>query len=356
MAFQRAVKHDAKLRMTINGPAGSGKTFTALLFASELGRRVAVVDTEHGSASKYADLWQFDVLELDSFHPQHYIDAIHDAEQAGYDVIVLDSLSHAWMGTDGLLDEVDKIAKRNRNTNTFAAWKDATPIQNKLVDTIIGARLHVIATMRTKQDYIIQEDEKGRKVPKMVGMAPVQREGMEYEFDIVAEMDNDNVMRIVKTRCPALSGGIFKKPSADVVATIKAWLFGSGPAPKAKPRDTETPAPDDAPAPARVKPQAESQAKKTASRQGMMNRLNALLVEAQELFGGDRYNPFHLQRHLEKYYNVQSMDALTDEQVIAFGKHVAGEVEELRATMEAEVGGSESEPESENPHAMPADL
>jgi len=101
---------------------------------------------------------------------------------------------------------------------------------------------------------------------------------------------------------------------------------------------------------------AKAPAKKPASREAMMNRLNTLLVEAQELSGGDRYNPFHLQKHLEKYYNVQSMDALTDEQVVAFGKHVAGEVEELRATMEAEVGGSESEPESENPHAMPADL
>lgn len=101
---------------------------------------------------------------------------------------------------------------------------------------------------------------------------------------------------------------------------------------------------------------AKAPAKKPASREAMMNRLNTLLVEAQELSGGDRYNPFHLQRQLGKYYNVQSMDALTDEQVIAFGKHVAGEVEELRATMEAEVGGSESDPESENPHAMPADL
>jgi hypothetical protein len=230
--FKKAVKHDAKLRMTINGPAGSGKTYTALLFASELGNKVAVVDTEHGSASKYADLWDFDVLELDSFHPQNYINAIHDAESAGYDVIVLDSLSHAWMGTDGLLDEVDKIAKRNRNPNTFAAWKDATPIQNKLIDTIIGARLHVVATMRTKQEYIIQEDEKGRKVPKMVGMAPVQRDGMEYEFDVVAEMDNENTMRIIKTRCPALSGGVYKKPGADVTGIIKAWLSGAGPAPE----------------------------------------------------------------------------------------------------------------------------
>lgn len=227
--FEKAIKHEAKLRLAIAGPAGSGKTYTALVFAQTLanGGKVAVVDTEHGSASKYADLFQFDVLNMTPpFHPDRFIEAIREAEKDGYAVIVLDSLSHEWMGTGGILDVIDKIAARSNSKNTFAAWKEGTPLQNKLTDTIIGCGLHVIATMRTKQDYVVEADERGKMTPKKIGLAPVQRDGFEYEFDVVMNMDIDNTGVITKTRCPALHSGVYKKPGDDVAQVILTWLQG----------------------------------------------------------------------------------------------------------------------------------
>ena len=236
MPFQKAVKHEAKLRLSLAGPSGSGKTYTALTLATALadGQPIAVIDTERGSASKYSDIFSFDVMELDTFHPEKFVAGIKEAEQAGYAVLVIDSLSHAWNGTGGLLDIVDGIAKRRYNGNTFAAWKDATPLQNQLIDTITGSTLHVIVTMRAKQEYSSEKNEKtGKTEVKKLGMAPIQRDGMEYEFDIAADMDIDNTMIVQKSRCSALSGQIIPKPDGKVAEILKVWLSGE-PAPVAQ--------------------------------------------------------------------------------------------------------------------------
>ncbi len=258
MSFTKAIKREAKLRMAIAGPSGSGKTYTALAIASALanGKPVAVVDTEHGSASKYADLFQFDVLEMHPpYHPDRFVEAINEAAKAGYGVVILDSLTHAWSGTGGLLEVVDQIAARMRSQNSFAAWKDATPIQNHLVEAIVAAPLHVIATMRSKQEYVVQQDERGKQAPRKVGMAPQQREGFEYEFDVFGEMDIDNTMIVTKSRCPALSGAVIKKPGADVAATLTTWLHGVA-QPAQSPQLIITPTP---PPPAVVVPAPEPQ-------------------------------------------------------------------------------------------------
>lgn len=223
MGFQRATKKQAKARIGIIGPSGSGKTYTALKIASGLGQKIAVIDTEHGSASKYADEFEFDVLELDTYHPQNYIDGIIEAGKAGYDVLIIDSLSHAWAGTEGALELVDKNAAKYGG-NKFAAWRDVTPLHNKLVQSILSATMHVIATMRSKVSYIQTQDEKGRTIIKKVGTEPVQREGMEYEFDIVAEMDLDHNFVVTKTRCKALDGLIVNKPDQAISKTILDWL------------------------------------------------------------------------------------------------------------------------------------
>lgn len=230
MPFVRATKQQAKLRLALIGPAGSGKTYTALNIAQHLGERIALVDTERGSASKYADIFSFDVLELDSFHPQRYIDAIHEAEQAGYDVLIIDSLSHAWAGKDGALELVDKAAKR-ASGNSFAAWREVTPIHNALVDTMIAARLHLIVTMRSKTEWVVEKDERtGKTQPRKVGLAPVQRDGLEYEFDVVADMDIDNNFIVSKTRCTALTGAVVAKPGKEVADILRAWLTSGAPA------------------------------------------------------------------------------------------------------------------------------
>lgn len=226
--FQKAVKQEAKLRLAIAGPSGSGKTYSALAIATHLGGKIAVVDTEHGSASKYADKFNFDVVNMEPpFHPDRFIKFIREAQDAGYQTVILDSLSHAWNGTGGLLEVVDQIAARSNSKNTFAAWKEGTPIYNHLIDAIIQSNVHVIATMRSKQDYTMELDDRGKQKPVKVGMAPIQRDGFEYEFDVVLTMDIDNNAIVTKTRCEELNGGIFRKPGKDVADILTSWLTGA---------------------------------------------------------------------------------------------------------------------------------
>lgn len=221
--FTRATKTRAKARVAITGPAGSGKTYSALLIATSLGSRVAVIDTEHGSASKYADRFVFDSLELDNYHPQNYIAAINAAVADAYEVVVVDSLSHAWAGTGGILELVDQAAARSQSNNSFGAWKDVTPLQNQLVNTILAAPIHIIATMRSKTEYVV-EQVNGKSVPRKVGLAPIQRENVEYEFDIVGQMDMANNMIVQKSRCPDFAGAIIPKPGSAFAERLRAWL------------------------------------------------------------------------------------------------------------------------------------
>lgn len=228
--FQKATKQASRLRLGLCGTSGSGKTYTALSIATHLATtgRIAVVDTEHGSAAKYSDEFDFDVLNLDTFEPEKFVGAIRAAQKGGYDVIILDSLSHAWMGTGGTLDQVEEAKRRSGNNNGFAAWRDASKAHTELIEAIIHARIHVIATMRSKTEYVLDESG-GKKVPRKVGMAPVQRDGMEYEFDVVGDMQ-DGTLVVTKSRCPALSGKSFFHPGEALADVLNAWL-GDGPMP-----------------------------------------------------------------------------------------------------------------------------
>jgi len=223
--FKRATRSQLKLRMALCGPSGSGKSYTALRFAFALGPKVAAVDTEHGSLSKYQGLqpdgvpWDFDVVELKHYAPTAYTECIREAARAGYDVLVLDSLSHAWEGAGGALDQVDK-----KGGNRFTAWKDVTPQHRAMIDAILGSPLHVIATMRTKTEYVLEENEKGKQVPVKIGTQPVQRAGMEYEFDVVADMDLSHTLTVSKTRCSDIDQQISSHPSAAFVDPLRAWL------------------------------------------------------------------------------------------------------------------------------------
>lgn len=226
--FRRALKHDAKLRLALCGPSGSGKTYTLLKLAAGLGGPVAVVDTERGSASKYADIFEFEVMELASYDPLDLIAIIDQASQSGYRVLCIDSLSHFWMGKDGELDKVDRIAKRSQSNTSFLAWKQVTPIHNSLIDRIISAPLHVLVSLRVKTEWILEKDERtGKTAPRKVGLAPVMRDGIEYEFDVCGEMDQDNTLVITKSRCPRLTGAVFSKPGAEMADILKDWLVGA---------------------------------------------------------------------------------------------------------------------------------
>jgi hypothetical protein len=234
--FKKAVRSQSKLRLALLGPSGAGKTYTALSIAKHIGKRIAVIDSERGSASLYAgDVADFDVLELETFAPANYVQAIHAAEREGYDVIVVDSLTQAWSGKGGALEMVDAAQKRSRAQNSFTAWRDITPEHNALVDALVGARAHVICTMRVKTAYELQEDERGKKVPVKLGLAPIQRDGLEYEFTIVGDLDLDHVLTISKTRCAVLDRGVFRKPGADLAGTIMDWLNQGDAAPARAP-------------------------------------------------------------------------------------------------------------------------
>ncbi|HET7321208.1 MAG TPA: ATP-binding protein [Longimicrobiaceae bacterium] len=226
--FKAATKKESKLRMGIVGPSGTGKTYSALRVAKALGGRVVVMDSEHGSASKYADEFTFDVFEPDSFSPKVYIEFLREAAAAGYDVAIIDSLSHAWMGKDGALEMVDWAAKRNSG-NSFAGWRDVTPLHNAMIEAILGARLHVIATMRSKTEYVVEEDSRGKKVPRKIGMQPVQRDGMEYEFDVVGDIDHDHNFIVTKTRCRTLKDAVIHEPGEEFGETLLKWLSDGEP-------------------------------------------------------------------------------------------------------------------------------
>lgn len=255
MSFKKATREQSKGRVAIIGPSGAGKTYTMLLLLQMLGKRVAVIDSERGSASKYAGCtdkatgitFDFDVLELESHSPEAYVQAIQLAEREGYDAIGVDSLSHAWMGKDGALEQVDKAAKRSQSGNSFTAWRDVTPKHNALVDALTMCRAHLIVTMRSKTEYVLEEDGRGKKTPRKIGLAPIQRDGLEYEFDVVGDMNHEHDYVISKTRCAALDGAVINKPGAQLAETLRAWLE-TGAAPTTKQPAAPTPQPASKPA------------------------------------------------------------------------------------------------------------
>lgn len=214
--FQKATKTQSRLRLALCGPSGSGKTYSSLKIARHLGKSVAVIDTEHGSASKYADLFDFDVCQLTDFHPSKYLEAIKYAGQSGYDVVVIDSLSHAWFA------ELDLAGK------SFDGWKNVRPLERALIDAMLASPAHIIGTMRTKTEWVMEEyvNKSGKTcvAPKKVGTAPIQASGIEYEFDLSGEIDLNHLLTISKSRCPELSNTTHLNPGQELAETMLNWL------------------------------------------------------------------------------------------------------------------------------------
>jgi hypothetical protein len=222
MEIRKAQRMKAKLRLGIAAPSGAGKTYSALLMAFGLGGKVGLIDTEHGSGHLYAHLGDYDVIGIEApYTVAKYIEAIKTFEDAGYSTIIIDSLSHAWAGDGGLLDKQGKIA--DRGTNSFAAWRTITPEHNALVDAMLRSPCHVIATMRAKQDYVLETNDKGKQTPKKVGLAPVQREGMEYEFTVMLDVDMHHIASASKDRTSLFDGRYFKI-SQETGKELLAWL------------------------------------------------------------------------------------------------------------------------------------
>ena len=232
IVFEDASSKGSYLRCALVGPSGSGKTWTALTIASQFGVPF-VIDTERSSALKYAKHFKFKHANIPGdFNPRNYIAACHAAIAAGAKVLVVDSLSHAWEGVGGVLEFVDNVAKRQKTANSFQAWREGTPLQNELVDGLLALKCHLVCTMRSKMEYAQQSDGGKTRVVKL-GMGAIQRNGIEYEFDVVLEMDLEHDCTVGKTRFPELSGQVFRKPDAKFSKKLFDIVGGADPNPVA---------------------------------------------------------------------------------------------------------------------------
>lgn len=222
--FRKAEKQKAKLRLALTGPAGSGKTYGALLIAQGIGGKIAMIDTENGSGDLYADVCDYDIQTLTApYSIQKYLEAIHEAEISGYDVLIIDSLSHAWSGQGGLLDMHSQLMNNMKSGNSYTAWNKITPWQNRLIETMLASNCHIIATMRSKTDYAMFQNEKGRTEIKKVGLAPVQRDGMDYEFTIVFDLSMEHTITVSKDRTSLFDKQVFEI-TPETGKKLREWL------------------------------------------------------------------------------------------------------------------------------------
>lgn len=230
MQIRKAERKKAKLRLGLSAPTGAGKTFSSLLIASGIGPKVGMIDTENGSGDLYAENDKiisalpdgYDIINIDApYDPQKYIDAMNAFESAGYDVIIIDSLTHAWAGSGGLLDKQGKEA--DRTNNTWTAWRKVTPQHNALVDKILQSPCHIIATMRAKTEHVQEKNDQGKTVVRKIGMSPIMRDGIEYEFTVFGELDQDHNFQASKDRTSIL-GNSFYNPDQKFGKMLKSWL------------------------------------------------------------------------------------------------------------------------------------
>lgn len=235
ISFKKAERKKAKLKLAISGPSGSGKTMSALRLAKGIGGKVALIDTENESASLYSDRFEFDTASLTPpYTTDKYLAALNGAVEAGYDIIVIDSISHQWAGEGGILNRKEQMDARGGNS--FTNWGKMSPEQEKFKSAMLHCPAHLIVTMRSKQDYVMSEDGKGKSVPKKVGLAPVQREGMEYEFTTVFDVAMNHETAVSKDRTDIFKDTFFQI-TEDTGKTLAKWLDTGKEVDPEKPRD-----------------------------------------------------------------------------------------------------------------------
>jgi len=232
MGFAPAERKNAKLRAALDGPAGSGKSFTMLQMLKLFDVNPGVIESERGSALKYAHKkgtvegpgnWQFQCSQLEAKkNPDAYMVELAEAARRGFSAIGIDSYSHSWLGA---LEDVDAIS--GSGSKFTSGWKKVSPKVSKLVDAILNYPGHVICTMRDKTEYVLEENAKGKKEPRKVGTAPVAREGTDYEFDVMLNLSLDGMITVAKSRAHGViaAGDVFTREQIpELVAKLKEWL------------------------------------------------------------------------------------------------------------------------------------
>ena len=195
ITIRKAERRKAKLRIGISGPSGSGKTYSALLLASGMApwEKIVIIDSENGSGELYSNLGGYSIITLEApFTPEKYIEAIKAAEEAGMEVIILDSASHEWDGKGGLLEINERLTNTKFKGNSWAAWSETTPRHQRFIEAIVSSPAHIITTQRSKTDTIQTEDKKIKKV----GLKDIQREGFEYELTTNFNVDREHHLAI----------------------------------------------------------------------------------------------------------------------------------------------------------------
>lgn len=227
MQIRKAERKKAKLRLGISAPSGAGKTYSSLLIAHGIvgdWSKVGLIDTENGSGDLYAHLGEYLVIPIEApYTPDKYVEAIKAFEAHGTEVIIIDSLTHAWAGEGGILDIQAATAAASRSGNSYTAWREVTPKHNALVNAILQSKCHIIATMRAKTDYVQEKNEQGKTEIKKVGLAPIQRDGMEYEFTVMLDVGINHIASASKDRTSLFDGQYFK-PGEDTGRTLLEWL------------------------------------------------------------------------------------------------------------------------------------
>ncbi len=252
--FKKATKSLARAKIALTGPSGSGKTLSALMLAKGLGGRVGVIDTENNSASLYEDRfpgWEYFVLPVNPpYTAQKYLKAIEIAIAENFDVLIIDSLTHVWAAEGGLLQQ--KEALDSRGGNSFTNWGAITKLYEQIKSKILHTPIHVICTMRSKQEYVLEQTNGGKQAPRKVGLAPIMRDGMEYEFTAVFDIGMDHQFMVSKDRTD-LFDGVVATITEETGRQIRDWLKAPPPTPPAKaasaPKEEPAPTSEAAPEP-----------------------------------------------------------------------------------------------------------
>lgn len=225
MRFEKAERKQIRLRVGLIGPSGSGKSYSALRLAKGMGGPIALIDTEGRRSELYADEFDFSVLHLEEpFSPEKYIEAIRTAEENGFKVIIIDSASHEWTGNGGILDMKSKMSERN----DFTKWAKLTPRHNRFLDKIIHCSSHLIVSVRGKDQYILEENEKGKQQPKKVGVGGEQRGGFEYELLVSFLIDQESHVATVSKDNTHLFEGRYDLLTEEDGKRLIEWAESGG--------------------------------------------------------------------------------------------------------------------------------